>query len=304
MNPEAAPSRKKYVRAVGPRLRILLSVLLGLTAVLAANSVYLGAITFLEWLKGDPDTTYQNWFYMVMFGAHLGLGLALVLPVLVFGILHIKNSHSRPNRRAVKVGYLLFAIVLTVLVTGLLLTRADVFQFKNLGLKNPRLRSLAYWAHVITPLLAAWLYILHRLAGPRIQWRVGLRWSAAIGVSVLGMVLLHSAHPRKNQAGSAEGKAYFEPSLARTASGKFIPARTLMMDDYCQKCHEDGYRAGSTARTISARSTTRLTCSVCARPARWRSSATATSRPRAGAPVATMRCRFSAGPLTTPILTT
>ena len=198
--------RKKYVRAVGPRLRLLLSSLLGLTAVLAANSVYLGAITFLEWLKGTPDQTYQNWFYLVMFGTHLALGLFLVLPVILFGIIHIKNAYSRPNRRAVKAGYLLFALTLTVLITGLLLTRIDVFQLKNLGLKDPRLRSLAYWTHVLTPVLVVWLYILHRLAGPRIQWRIGLRWSAAIGVSVLGMVFLHSAHPRKNQAGSPEGK--------------------------------------------------------------------------------------------------
>ena len=34
----------------------------------------------------------------------------------------------------------------------------------------------------------------------------------------------------------------FEPSLARTASGNFIPARTLMMDDYCLKCHQDAYK--------------------------------------------------------------
>jgi len=74
--------RKKYVRAVGPRLRILLLCIFGLVAVLAANSIYLGAITCLEWLKGDPNVTYQNWFYMVMFGTHLGLGLLLVLPEL------------------------------------------------------------------------------------------------------------------------------------------------------------------------------------------------------------------------------
>jgi len=42
--------------------------------------------------------------------------------------------------------------------------------------------------------------------------------------------------------GSPEGKKYFEPSLARTASGNFIPARTLMMDDYCLKCHGDAYK--------------------------------------------------------------
>src|SRR5437867_3346912 len=158
----ASPPMEKYVRAVGPRLRVLLLFIFGLVAVLAANSVYLGAITFLEWVKADSNQTYQTWFYMVMFGTHLALGLLLVLPVIIFGILHIRNAHDRPNRRAVKVGYLLFATSLVVLITGLLLTRLDVFQFKNLGLKNPQMRSLAYWAHVITPMLALWLYLLHR----------------------------------------------------------------------------------------------------------------------------------------------
>lgn len=240
-NPGGAVPRKPYVRAVGPRLRVLLWLVLGLVAMLAANSVYLSAITFLEWQKGDPNQTYQNWFYMVMFGTHLALGLLLVLPVIIFGAIHIKNSRTRPNRRAVQVGYILFFITLAVLITGVLLMRADVFQFKNLGIKDPRLRSIAYWAHVITPFMAIWLYILHRLAGPRIKWRVGLRWGIAVGVITAAMVLLHSAHPRTNQVGSVEGKKYFEPSLARTASGKFIPAKTLMMDDYCQKCHEDAY---------------------------------------------------------------
>src|SRR5438034_6313226 len=184
----ATPLRKKYVRAVGPRLRVLLLFIFGLVAVLAANSVYLGAITFLEWLKAGSNQTYQNWFYMVMFGAHLALGLLLVVPVVVFGAIHIKNAHDRPNRRAVKVGYLLFSTSLVVLVTGLLLTRIDIFQFKNLGLRNPQLRSAAYWAHVITPVLAVWLYILHRLEGPRIKWRAGVQGSAAVGVIVSRMV--------------------------------------------------------------------------------------------------------------------
>lgn len=237
---EASP-RQKYVRAIGPRLRVLLYVIFGLVAILAANSVYLSAITYLEWLKADPNATYQNWFYMVMFGTHLGLGLLIVLPIVIFGIIHIKNAHNRPNRRAVTVGYLLFATSLIVLITGLMLMRVDIFQFKNVGLKDPNARSVAYWAHVITPILAVWLYILHRLAGPRIQWRLGLRWGAAVGVIVIGMVVLHSAHPTKNRIGSAEGQKYFEPSLARTASGNFIPAETLMMDNYCLNCHQDAY---------------------------------------------------------------
>src|SRR5437588_219014 len=243
ITPSATPPKKKYVRAVGPRLRILLLFIFGLVAVLAANSVYLSAITFLEWLKSDPNQTYQNWFYMVMFGVHLALGLLLVLPLVIFGAVHIRNAHDRPNRRAVKVGYVLFTTSLVVLVTGLLLTRLDIFQFKNVGLKNPQARSVAYWAHVITPILAMWLYVLHRLAGPRIQWQVGLRWAAAVGVIVVGMVLLHSAHPKRNQIGSVEGEKYFQPSLARTASGNFIPARTLMNDEYCLRCHEDSYKS-------------------------------------------------------------
>src|SRR5688572_738075 len=240
---DTMPRLKKYVRAVGPRLRVLLYFIFGLVAILAANSVYLSAITYLEWLKADPNSTYQNWFYMVMFGTHLGLGLLVVLPIVIFGIIHIKNAHDRPNRRAVTVGYLLFGTSLVVLITGLLLMRVDIFQFKNVGLKDPNARSVAYWAHVITPILAVWLYILHRLAGPRIKWRIGLRWGAAVGAIVIGMVLLHSAHPKKNPVGSVEGQKYFEPSLARTASGNFIPARTMMMDDYCLNCHEDSYNS-------------------------------------------------------------
>ena len=105
--PPSTPPKKKYVRAVGPRLRLLLYFIFGLVALLGANSIYLASITFLEWLQG---LSYQNYFYMLMFGAHLVLGLLLVVPVIVFGVVHIKNAHDRPNRRAVRVGYLLFVI--------------------------------------------------------------------------------------------------------------------------------------------------------------------------------------------------
>src|ERR1043166_5301465 len=119
--PGAAPAKKKYVRAVGPRLRILLAGIFGLVALLGANSVYLSSITFLEWLNRAAGVTYQNYFYQSMSLAHLALGLLLVLPVIIFGVLHIKNAHDRPNRRAVKVGYLLFATSLVALFPGLLL---------------------------------------------------------------------------------------------------------------------------------------------------------------------------------------
>src|ERR1043166_9290095 len=233
-SPDSPPPRVKYVRAIGPRLRLLLYFIFGLAALLGANSLYLASITFLQWL--NKEVSYENYFYQFMFLGHLVLGLLLVLPFVVFGIAHIKNAHNRPNRRALRVGYLLFAISLALLFTGLALMRFDFF-----AIKNPNIRSGLYWAHVITPLLAVWLYILHRLAGPRIKWRVGARWATAMSAFVVAMVLLHSTHPRKNQIGSKEGEQYFHPSAGRTASGKFIPARTLTMDDYCLKCHKDAY---------------------------------------------------------------
>src|SRR6266478_1799899 len=163
---ESPPARVNYVRAVGPRLRLLLYFIFGLAALLGANSLYLASITFLQWL--NKEVTYENYFYQFMFLGHLVLGLLLVLPFVLFGLVHIKNAHDRPNRRAVRVGYLLFAVSLALLITGLALMRFDFF-----AIKNPNIRSGLYWAHVLTPLLAVWLYILHRLAGPRITWRGG-----------------------------------------------------------------------------------------------------------------------------------
>ena len=234
--PAAQPAPKKYVRAVGPRLRKLLLFVFALVALLGANSAYLAGITALEWAKGE---TYQNYFYQYMFLAHLALGLVLVVPFVVFGVIHLLNSRNRRNRRAVRVGYALFAVSILVLVTGLALMRVSGL----FDLKQPLARSTVYWLHVGSPLAAAWLYWLHRLAGPRIKWRLGLSYAAAVGVVVLGMVLLHSQDPRQwHVAGPKDGEKYFLPSLARTATGNFIPAETLMMDDYCLKCHQDAYK--------------------------------------------------------------
>lgn len=230
-----APPRKKYLPAVGPRLKVLFWVICGLVAVLGANSLYLATITFLEWTKG---VTYQNYFYQYMFLAHLVLGLLLVLPFLIFAGIHLKNAARRPNRRAVRVGYALLGASLVLLTSGLALMRVGNFQ-----LKDPGWRAVMYWAHVAAPLVAIWLYILHRLAGPRLKWKVGLNWLAATAVIVVGMVFLHAQDPRQwNQVGPSEGTNYFHPSLARTVTGNFIPARTLMMDDYCLKCHQDNYQ--------------------------------------------------------------
>src|ERR1043165_1359585 len=166
------PPKKKYVRSVGPRLRIVLYVVFALVAVLGANSAYLGTITFLEWLSG---LTYQNYFYQAMFLAHLALGLLFLVPFVIFTAGHIKAAYNRPNKKAVSAGWALFVLALVLLISGLILTRFGNFQMNNKGV-----RSISYWAHVISPLFVVWLYILHRLAGPRIKWKVGLGWGRPV----------------------------------------------------------------------------------------------------------------------------
>ncbi|MCA9284440.1 MAG: tetratricopeptide repeat protein [Phycisphaerales bacterium] len=243
-------SPRKYVPVVGPRLKVLLALVFGLFALLSVNSAYLAGITLLEWLRG---ATYQNYFYLWMFLVHLVLGLALIVPVVVFGSVHIWNARNRPNRRAMAAGYGLFGVALALLVSGVVLMRVEVGSV-TLVVKDPGVRSGFYWLHVIAPLVAAWLFVLHRLAGRRIKWRVGLGWAAVTAVFALGGVVLHAQDPRAwNRSGPASGEQYFAPSLARTSTGDFISSQSLLMNDYCLKCHADAHRTwASSAHAFSS----------------------------------------------------
>ncbi len=233
--------RKVYVPAVGPRLRKLLFVVFGLFALLSANSLYLISISALERLSGE---VYQDWFYLFMFMLHLGLGALIILPVIIYGVIHIKNAHDRPNRRAVKVGYALFVTSLVLLATGIVLTRLEGV----IVVKDPAVRGIAYVLHIATPLIAAWLFILHRLAGKRIQWRVGLGWLGAAGLFAGVMLVIQTQDPRQwNVEGNPHGEQYFFPSLARTLNGDFIKASSMMNDQYCQECHADIHASWSSS---------------------------------------------------------
>jgi tetratricopeptide (TPR) repeat protein len=226
-------SKRRYVPVVGPRLKKLLFVVLGLFSLLVVNSTYMVAVTALEATTGH---VYQNWFYLVMFLLHLALGALIVVPVVVFGLIHIRNARHRPNRRAVTAGYALFATALLLLATGVVLTRVEGFVV----IKDPATRSLAYWLHVLSPLVAAWLFVLHRLAGRRIRWQVGARWALAAVAFAAVLAVFQAQDPRSwNVTGPESGERYFFPSLARTATGEFIPAEVLDNTAYCRECHAD-----------------------------------------------------------------
>lgn len=233
-------NRKEYVPAITPRLRKLLIVVLTITAILGANSAYLAAVTALESFTGE---TYQNYFYQYMFLAHLLLGLLLIVPLLVFAGFHIRNAWRRKNRRAVKMGYALFAAWLLLMGTGILLTRIGPLE-----IREQATRQVVYWLHVTLPFVAIWLYWLHRLAGPPIKWRVGLGYGALVGIFAAVALAMHQSDPRTwQQVGSVEGVKYFEPSLARTSTGKFIPLRALNNDKYCADCHADVHAGWATS---------------------------------------------------------
>ena len=124
-------------------------------------------------------------------------------------------------------------------VTGLALIQLfDRFQIPTDSLA----RQAMWWLHLLSPVAAVVLYVLHRQAGPDIQWKYGKAWGLGVGLFLAAMVVLHLQDPRKwNEVGPREGELYFQPAATRTATGNFIPAECLMMDDYCLKCHEDIY---------------------------------------------------------------
>lgn len=221
---------KIYEPAVGPKLRVLLFVNFALFALLGATGFYLLVVRNLDVI---------TWFSILIFGVHELAGVLMIAPFLIFGLIHLIKARHRKNRLAVKLGIALFATGIVVLVSGIAL-----LQFEGL----PQLPTTSFsrfftlFLHAAAPVLAVALYVLHRRAGPDIQWKWGISWAASVAAFVAVMVLMHSHDPnRLSRKGSTEGEQYFHPSLARTSDGLFVPEQVLMADKYCMKCHQDIY---------------------------------------------------------------
>jgi tetratricopeptide (TPR) repeat protein len=226
--PVSNESRKSARAVLSPRLRRLLTLVLGLFGLLAVNSLYLISITGAEQLSGR---SYQNYFYLVMFLTHLGLGLLLIVPALVFGALHLRRAWRwrRHKRYAVGAGVALYSCAILLLLSGVLLTRFGFFE-----VNDPMIRRLAYWLHVLTPVAVIWLFVLHRLAGPRLRWRSGMAWStAALILSALALGV-HLSEPD-----AAPLERPFLPALVQSVVQQTIPAAHLSTDDMCGECHAD-----------------------------------------------------------------
>ncbi len=234
MNTGTSESESSARAVVGPRLRWLLRAMLALVAILAANSLYLAAITITERVTGGTE---QRLVYQWMFLGHLVLGLLLIVPLAAFLAVHLPAARLRPNRVAVVRGYTLAALSLVVLASGVALTRFGVFE-----LRDPAARDLAYWVHVLTPFAAACAYVRHRRAAAGIVRRAAVAWTMAAASAAALAMAVHVAigGPLAEPAAMAADGA-FAPSLSRTVSGAPIPAGALMIDGYCRDCHQDAH---------------------------------------------------------------
>jgi tetratricopeptide (TPR) repeat protein len=232
---------RRLPAVLSPLLRRILALLAILFGLLAVNSLYLVAVTAGEWVSGE---ILENQLYLLMFLLHLVLGLLLVVPLVLFGILHLRRAWRRPNRWAVRAGLGLFVTLMLLLLSGILLTRFGFFE-----INHPGVRAWSYWIHVATPLIALWLFVLHRLAGPPLRWRPLAAWGSAAVVFASLALGLHLAAVGQPQ----DLVRPFEPALVRVPSGGLIPAERLMQDEVCAECHADiaAQHAGSAHRLSS-----------------------------------------------------
>jgi hypothetical protein len=179
-----------------------------------ANSVYLVAIRLLEWSRNQ---TYQNYFYQLMFLAHLVLGLLIVLPVIVFGVLHFKNAHNRPTGgRSGRYGLFLSALSFCFPESH---SRAWTSDQRS---EYPLDLLLGQRYH--TP--AGRLALCAAPAGGSQKSNGTSAWAGLPPwVIVVAMAILHSQDPRKWNVAGRRRRKYFHPSLGEDRFGQFHSSR-------------------------------------------------------------------------------
>jgi Cytochrome c554 and c-prime len=226
----AVPARGDVI---GPATRVVLRALSAATALLTASAIYLAAISGLEWARA---TSLQGYVYQWALITHLAAGLVAVVPFVLFVVSHYAAARKHPNRRAARIGYLLALLGAIVVVTGIALMRVA-----GIELRQPAVRGLVYWLHVLVPVGVGWAFQQHRRRGRRVS--VGAAWTWGL-LTACTVALAAVVDVRLGRAGDAPGEqASFAPSFARTSTGRTIGAEALMNNDYCAECHQDAHRA-------------------------------------------------------------
>lgn len=229
-------------RAVSRRQRALLYVLFALAGLLTVTGLYLFTISMTELALAQ---TQQSYFYFLMYLAHVLLGLLSAPAVVIFGLRHFRTARTRTNAVAKRRGLFLFAIAALLTLSGLLLVQVELGGVV-LRIGRPAGRDLLYWLHVLSVPGVLALFFFHRRAGRPMQWHIGGGVLGILAAMAGVAALLHVQDPRRwRSVAPAAGRAYFAPSLARTATGAFIPERALTNDAYCRDCHAQAHAGWS-----------------------------------------------------------
>ncbi len=225
----APPPAASTCRRSAPASPKLLFVVFGLFALLTVNSVYLVAVRLLEATSGK---VYQNWFYLVNVPRPPGARAAARRAG--GGLRHRAHPQrlaTGPTGAPCASASALFATALVLLVSGVVLTRIEGV----IEVKDPTVRSVAYWLHVITP--AARGLALRPPPPRRAAHQVEGRAALGGGGAAPSPPSCCSSTRRTRGSGTSPARSrassYFFPSLARTATGNFIPEKVLMANDYC-----------------------------------------------------------------------
>lgn len=232
------PQDNTRIAVLTPKLRRVLFVVLAGFGLLSIDSIYLLAVRIAGDLTRTPqDTLLTIWAFLL----HVVLGLALIVPVILYGFGHMRRARHSPNLNARRVGYVLFLTSIVLLVTGVLLLRVE-------AIPNPfdsgDARDIAWWTHTLAPLVVVWLFIAHRMVGPFLHWRVGIRW-CVVGVVVLGVAGLTHLDwtAQEDQARQLGAPA----SMARLAGPEFLSVESLTAMDDCVTCHQDVHTTWATS---------------------------------------------------------
>ncbi|MCP4833177.1 MAG: hypothetical protein GY895_00290 [Phycisphaera sp.] len=241
--PQTTSRRGPKGPVVTPALRVWLRIVLALFGLLAIDSLYLSAVDIAAWWTGEAR---EDQAYLWAILLHLGLGLLLLIPFVVYGARHAWRGRFRPNRRAVAVGWGLLWVGVALLVTGVLLVRIEIGGVR-FGIDDPTVRTILFWTHAASPLVAIWLFILHRLVGPRLKWRRSAPWAiAGLATAVVAVATSTIPAPPAKEPGGLVALATssvdgFGPSLVETSDGGTVPLEHLLGNDHCIECHADAH---------------------------------------------------------------
>ncbi|HYC78625.1 MAG TPA: tetratricopeptide repeat protein, partial [Planctomycetota bacterium] len=217
----------------------LLGVLLAFAVFMVANAAYL-------WLS-PPEKSILPAFYQWMLVLHVGVGLLILLPMVVFVVAHLPRALAMRNRRAIWTGVVITATAFALVATGF-------FIFER---ANSAENRWAFWSHRVLALVVPAAYGLHRFWSHfRPTRRVVLRAAVVPVLLAAAFLAVHRATlpetppepqafvakppdgvdpwrerwPEEGASGAPPASVFF-PAATRSITGGFLPANLLTNAD-------------------------------------------------------------------------